>query len=70
MIDLKQEHTLTLFDVLLIIFLSLGFGCGIGLLIDWVAWLFFACSIIYGIYWVIALFKEMIAFSKGEKQNE
>jgi len=62
MIDFKQEHTLTLLDILLIIFLSLGFGCGIGLFIDWAAWLFFGLSIIYGIYRIMDVFKEMIGF--------
>jgi len=62
MIDLRQEHTLTLFDVLLIIFISLGFGCGIGLFIDWAAWLFFGLSIIYGIYRTMDFFRQMISF--------
>jgi len=72
MIDFKQEHTLTLFDILLIIFISLGFGCGIGLFINWAAWLFFSLSIIYGIYRIMEFFKEMISLmqSKGDNKNE
>jgi len=62
MIDFKQEHTLTLLDILLIIFISLGFGCGIGLFKDWAAWLFFELSIMYGIYRITDLLKEMIGF--------
>jgi len=67
MIDFKQEHTLTLLDILLIIFISLGFGCGIGLFIDWAAWLFFGLSMIYGIYRIMDIFKEVIRFIQGSE---
>jgi len=55
-IDLNKEYKLTLSDILVIIFLCLGFGCGIGLFLYWLAWAFFAFSIAYICFKILALF--------------